>query len=818
MPKHSAAPLLLLGGLAMGASARTIHFDPAYTGSDADGSEARPWRTLDKCFALAQAGDRCLLGPGDYNLATPSGGTLGRVAASGTDMNPIVVEAVRPGSVFIGAWHELDWNPSGRTNIWKGTLRTPLAASIATLQGVWADRQVMAGVRLWYLHQHAALQEATWPRSEGVFPRSAYLANGSTPGGYQLEGLPAGDLTGALAHVFRDEEQGAYTRTVTGRPSANTLGIATRDGDASMSFANHRVWLSRHPNLLTSSDQARWTWDAATGNVLVVSQSDPDESSFVLQLSSAGPDLSGRSDWVFRNLTFMGVVPLTDASSADIRFEGVTFDRPGLSEGFEQLAASNSFMTGLVLQGSGHRVDRSTFSVCPVSCVEATGSGIELRNNTFVYSNTLGVAYAAAVRLQGAYPRAEHNEIREAGGSGVFVNYLAAEAVVGNNVVENWGRLAASRHGGVVAAHNVAFGTVIDSNLILNETPLDPTRVDPRPGAGIHLLFGRNKVLVHHNIVENAVTGIRLGGYYGNANDHSRDNLVLSNTIGDGVRYSWVTSLSATQSHLGTRLANNIFRTQAGCNYDLGGAYIRTFSPNDGLTGGTVDHNLLPTQNPLFLDPNAYAWNFGLGFGSPAIDAGTAISHIHPAGATSWLGAAPDIGAVERGTTWRAGFEPETPVVNAGALALDNTQGWTIPADQPVAISSDRTQGTGAFSVTPAGYKLLQSPALASTAIGGTGFVVLDMLVPVLQANPWYAGAVQLYVECPSRGVWNQWVGQVSLTELANGEWSTQRIPVPGPVAQGLAGATYSDLVLRIAVNTNPGSGNLLLDNVRFVP
>ncbi len=92
------------------------------------------------------------------------------------------------------------------------------------------------------------------------------------------------------------------------------------------------------------------------------------------------------------------------------------------------------------------------------------------------------------------------------------------------------------------------------------------------------------------------------------------------------------------------------------------------------------------------------------------------------------------------------------------------------------------------------------------------------MLVPVLQANPWYAGAVQLYVESPSRGIWNQWVGQISLTELANGEWSTQRLPIPSYISQALAGAPYSDLVVRISVNTNPGSGNLLLDNVRFVP
>jgi hypothetical protein len=366
----------------------------------------------------------------------------------------------------------------------------------------------------------------------------------------------------------------------------------------------------------------------------------------------------------------------------------------------------------------------------------------------------------------------------------------------------------------VVAAYNVGFGVTIDSNLILDETPVDPVRSNPRPGAGIHLMFGRNKALVHHNVIDNAVTGIRLGGFYGNPEDHSRDNLILSNTIGAGVQYSWVTSLAGAQSHLGTRLANNIFRTQAAYNFAVGSVFMRTFSPNDGLTGGTPDHNLLPTQNPLFLDPTPYEWNFGLATGSPAIDAGATIASIHP----SWLGAAPDIGAIEHGTAWRAGLEPETPVVQGGALSLDNTLGWSIPADQPVTISTDRTEGRGAFSVTPSGYKILQSPAVASTSVGGLGFAVLDMLVPVLQANPWYAGAVQLYVECPSRGIWNQWVGQISLTELANGEWSTQRLPIPSYISQALAGAPYSDLVVRISVNTNPGSGNLLLDNVRFVP
>jgi len=817
MPKHSAKVLLCLAAMAATGSAKTLYFDPAYTGADADGSEAKPWRTLDKCFGLAQAGDRCLLGPGDYNLATPTGGTIGRVARSGTWETPIVVEAIRPGSVFIGAWHEMDWNPSGRTNIWKGTLKTPLAASIPALQGVWADRQVMSGVRLWYINRHAALQEATWPRADGVFPRTAYLQAGTTPAAYQLAGLPAGDLTGALAHVFRDEEQGAYLRTVTGRPGANTLGITTLEGDAAMTFVDHRVWLSRHPNLLNASDLGRWTWDPATSSVYVASDYDPDQSVFALQVSAVGPDLAGRAHWVFRNLTFLGVVPLTDASSEDIRYQGVTFDRPGLTEGTGALDASDAMKTGLVLQGQSMQIERSTFSVCPGSCVEMVGAFGTLQNNTFVYSNTTGTAYGAAVRMQAWQGLVHHCEISEAGGSGVFVNVNAVIALARGNRIDGWGRLTASRHGGIAAAFNVGYNTYIDSNVILNEGILDPTRANPRPGAGINLLFGRNKVVAHHNIIDNAVTGIRLGGYYGHPEDHSRDNLFFSNTIGAGVQYSWMTSLAGAQSHTGTRLADNIFRSQAGYNFDIGGSYVRTFSPNDGLTGGTTDHNLLPTQNPLFIDPTPWNWNFGLSAGSPAIDAGVAIP-ASTTGTETWLGAAPDIGAVEFGTSWRAGLQPETPPVVASGLAMDNTLGWVIPADQPVTIATDRTQGSGAFSAVPSGYKVIQSPALSNAAIGGVGFVVLDLLVPSLQANPWYAGAVQVYVESPSRGLWNQWVGQVSLTELARGEWSTQRLPIPANIAQALAAAPYSDLVVRVALNLNPGSGNLLLDNLRFVP
>ena len=185
----------------------------------------------------------------------------------------------------------------------------------------------------------------------------------------------------------------------------------------------------------------------------------------------------------------------------------------------------------------------------------------------------------------------------------------------------------------------------------------------------------------------------------------------------------------------------------------------------------------------------------------------------------SYLGAAPEIGVVEYGTEWRAGPKPPVPDPPSGSrvLSFDDLSLWTIPVDQPVVVStSDKVEGLGSFSIVPTGFKYLESSPISQADVAGLRFISFGVKVPSLQSNVWWVGAVQIYLDCPSRSVWNQWVGQVELTNLAKDAWQVGRMPIPEYIATALRGATYSDLKVRVAVNLNPGSGNLLLDDLRF--
>lgn len=808
------------------AGAATIHFDPYYTGAVQDGSSAHPWTSLDKCFATAVAGDVCLLEPGDYNLATATGGSIGRVGASGTPTAPIRLEARMEGSVFIGAWHDMSWTPvTGKTDTWVGTVAASLPSSIPNLQVATSGILNQSGVRLLYLSRRAFMQQATWPRSGSVFPRTTEISSGSTPQKYIANSLPDGDLTGAKVHIFRSEEQGAVVRTVSGRPSSNTLLISDGASDDALDAlgGTRRFWLTGHPAVLDPAvDNGRWIWEESTQKVWMVSGLNPADLSLKLQISAIGPDFSSRSYWTVKGVVFYGVVPVTDAATTGLRFESVTFVGPGLNQGPASYKGRDAELTGVVLRGSGHVVDRSSFSVCPHSCVEILGPGMTVSNSVFAFTQLNGGAYAGAINIKGANATVRDNRLDEMGVSGIVLNDGSAGSRVSNNLIDGWGRLAYSRAGGITALYKGLGSVEIDSNMIFRQGIIDAPTSNPLPGGAINLQFGRDQAFVHHNIIDDAVVGIRLGGWVGQGEtgDNSWNNSVLSNDVGAGVGCSWLRmSMASSNSYSGTRILDNIFRTDA-C-YQGGNATRASdlvVDPADHpIAGGAIASNLLKGQDPYFTSPGATDWDYRLLLASsPAIDAG--VAYTLPGGvALGYLGAAPDIGAVEYGTSWTAGVKPLKPVPTSSVFGMDDPAKWIIPVDQTVVASTDnKVEGTASFSVTPSGYKILESSAVDQSAVGGTNFVSFAVFVPSLQSNPYWVGAVQVYVECPSRGLWNQWVGQVELTNLAKDTWQIGRLPLPVFVTQQLQGATYSDLKVRIAVNLNPGSGNLGLDDFRF--
>jgi hypothetical protein len=133
------------------------------------------------------------------------------------------------------------------------------------------------------------------------------------------------------------------------------------------------------------------------------------------------------------------------------------------------------------------------------------------------------------------------------------------------------------------------------------------------------------------------------------------------------------------------------------------------------------------------------------------------------------------------------------------------------------------TQGTAALAVTaPQNYTTLVSAPLASglaplaglTSPGAT--VEIDMELPTAQPNPFYLGALQVFVSSPSHGVYNQYLGQALLTGRPLGVFQTYTFPVSSFVQTQLAGGNYSDLTFTVALNAPSGAtGTYLFDNLR---
>ena len=104
---------------------------------------------------------------------------------------------------------------------------------------------------------------------------------------------------------------------------------------------------------------------------------------------------------------------------------------------------------------------------------------------------------------------------------------------------------------------------------------------------------------------------------------------------------------------------------------------------------------------------------------------------------------------------------------NEAILGFEDSTAWsvtqgTIPPPTP---SSEHTEGAFSLAVNPSGYGVLASPPFAVLS-GLTGAISYDLFVPSAQANPYWFGATQLYVNCPSRNIFNAFVGQVELTGL----------------------------------------------------
>ena len=140
-------------------------------------------------------------------------------------------------------------------------------------------------------------------------------------------------------------------------------------------------------------------------------------------------------------------------------------------------------------------------------------------------------------------------------------------------------------------------------------------------------------------------------------------------------------------------------------------------------------------------------------------------------------------------------------------LGFEVADAWNGPG-MVGTVDDPKTEGSAALAVRPSNYSLYQSVPFAETGTPRT--LDFDLYEPTTQPNPFWLGAVQAYLECPTHNLYNAYVGQVELTGLPLGQFNTLSFPIASWIAQEAANCPA--LTVKIALNVSGSPGTYFLD------
>lgn len=784
---HRTAFSLALAFLSIRPAFASIYTADVATGSDTNpGSAAQPFKTLAKCVSSLRApGDVCELVGGTYEAG-------GVVSASGTASNPIVVRArsgddvvIRQGS--IPAWVQ------GDGTLWSVNFSYSQLLSAQRANSNYYER----GIRVWL--DSVPLTEACFPNlpANGASVHPLILAQaGSSNSVLVNPTIPAGDLRGARAMSYPYLRQLVECRRV--NSSGNGL---VNIGSGYWDMAPGKPFYLEGAKPLIDQDY-EWAWDEPTGKVWIQMppRANPTLSKVRIQTSSIAFTLQAASYVTIQNLRFQGVVPLATTGSVGVRYENLDVREAGILQ-FGDNAYEFRQQAGLVLRDGAVLVN-STISGCNGRCLDVSGTGVVVARNTVRNGTRIG-QYEGSISIEGRNSRIESNLIENSGRDGIGFMALAVDgSVVRRNLIRNSGLQAWDAAGITIGGH--PNGPVsLDSNLILGVS---------NEGSGIFLDEASQRNNVDHNVIGGVSVGLIAQANLSAKIYTFQNNSIWNNTVLPGVpSFAAVRNIT---NQAGTRYSNNITSGPLTLQVLSSSNLASRASSVDEYRGqlATWSGNLEAGIDPLLVD--AAARNYGLLPGSPAIDIGDV-------GTWSFLGTKPDAGAVESGTQpWIYG-----PVGSPSAnpiLGFEDAGKWNLPSwdNSGIAkeLSSDKVEGNASLAVTANGYKILESAPLKQSDVGGTNSVLWSAKLSTLQPNPWWIGQMAVYLTCPSRNLYNVWIGQIELTSLPLGQWLNFGLSLPASVSTALAGATYDDLTVSLMLNVNAGAGPVLLDNFRFLP
>lgn len=129
--------------------------------------------------------------------------------------------------------------------------------------------------------------------------------------------------------------------------------------------------------------------------------------------------------------------------------------------------------------------------------------------------------------------------------------------------------------------------------------------------------------------------------------------------------------------------------------------------------------------------------------------------------------------------------------------------------------ASRRSQGAASIRVTSTGFVLLRSPLFRTTELKVLGDKLkLDVWLPPITPAPPWSGAIAMLASIPGANINNAFIGQVELTGLPRGKWTSIELTLPSAVRQALEGA-FDGASFAVTVNA-PQGDKIWLDGLRF--
>ncbi len=143
---------------------------------------------------------------------------------------------------------------------------------------------------------------------------------------------------------------------------------------------------------------------------------------------------------------------------------------------------------------------------------------------------------------------------------------------------------------------------------------------------------------------------------------------------------------------------------------------------------------------------------------------------------------------------------------------FESTNYWSANVGS-TALSTTASQGTYSLAVAPSGYSVYTSSAVSMS--GSINRVSIDLMLPAYPPNTSWKGDAGMYIDCPSLGVYSQYMGYNGFASLASNQWHTLTFTTPDWVVAAMKDKTYHDLVFKIVLNVPTGLGTHHLDNMK---